>query len=114
MQCIAPAGLALTSSRPRRRGVSKPETSRYLLREVLEAMMPYLTTEWGNRRAERRSAWASAAGPYGTRPLCATEAIEVYSRQLTFETFSIFTVNCRPWTANSSPCRTRGAPFRSF
>jgi cysteine sulfinate desulfinase/cysteine desulfurase-like protein len=34
-----------------------------VLPEVLEAMMPYLTTEWGNRRAERRSAWASAAPP---------------------------------------------------
>jgi cysteine sulfinate desulfinase/cysteine desulfurase-like protein len=31
-----------------------------ILPEVLEAMMPYLTTEWGDRRAERRSAWASA------------------------------------------------------
>ena len=64
-----------------------------ILPEVLEAMMPYLATEWGNRRAERRSAWASAAGPYGTRPLCTTEAIEDYSRQLTVETFSILTVN---------------------
>ena len=44
-----------------------------ILPEVLEAMMPYLTTEWGSRRAERRSAWASAAGPYRTDPACATE-----------------------------------------
>ena len=66
-----------------------------LLPEVLEAMMPYLMTEWGN-------------------PSSATEAIEVFSRQLTVETFSILTVNCRPWTANSSPCSTRGASFRSI
>ena len=43
-----------------------------IIPEVLEAMMPNLTTEWGNRRAERRSAWASAAGPYRTVPPCAT------------------------------------------
>jgi hypothetical protein len=45
-----------------------------ILPEVLEAMMPYLTSEWGSRRAERRSAWASAAGPYRTDPACATES----------------------------------------
>jgi len=36
--------------------------------------MPYLRTEWGNRRAERRSAWASAAGPYRTDPSCAAKS----------------------------------------
>jgi cysteine desulfurase len=45
-----------------------------VLPEVLEAMMPYLATEWGSRRAERRSAWASAARPYRKDPACGTES----------------------------------------
>jgi hypothetical protein len=34
---------------------------------------------------------------------CATEAIEVCSRQLAVKAFSILTVNCKLWTVNSSP-----------
>jgi cysteine desulfurase len=45
-----------------------------ILPEVLEAMMPYLTTELGSRRAERHSAWATAAGPYRADPARATES----------------------------------------
>jgi hypothetical protein len=43
---------------------------------------------------------------------CATEAIEVYSRQLTVKAFSIRTVSCQPWTVNSSP-RATSSPRRS-
>jgi hypothetical protein len=41
---------------------------------------------------------------------CATEAIEVYSRQLTVKAFSILTVNGKLWTVNSSPCGTSSRP----
>jgi hypothetical protein len=36
---------------------------------------------------------------------CATEAIEVYSRQLTVKALSILAVNCKLWTVNSLPKR---------
>jgi cysteine desulfurase len=45
-----------------------------ILPEVLDAMMPYLATELGSRRAERRSAWATVAGPYRADPARATES----------------------------------------
>ncbi len=53
-----------------------------------------------SRPAERETRGSSKAA--GRRQ----EAIEVYSRQLTFEAFSILTVNCKLWTVNSWPCGT--------
>jgi len=93
-----------------------------ILPEVLEVMVPYLTTEWGNPSsaykfgAKLRSVIETAREQVGeligAHPMdviftsCATEAIEVYSRQLTVKAFSILTVNCKLWTVNSSPCGT--------
>ena len=99
-----------------------------ILPEVLEAMMPYLTTEWGNPssaykfgaklRSVVETAREQVAELIGAQPMdviftsCATEAIEVYSRQLTVKAFSILTVNCKLWTRR--PAAHRHVQRRSF
>jgi cysteine desulfurase len=88
------------------------------LPEVLVAIMPYLTTEWGTPKfgsklkpaiATAREQVAELIGAHAMDVMltsCATEAIEVYRRQLTLEASSILAVNCKLWTVNSSPCGT--------
>jgi cysteine desulfurase len=82
-----------------------------ILPEVLEAMMPYLTTEWANPSSAYKfgaklksvieTAREQVAELIGAHPMdviftsCATEAVEVCSRQLTVKAFSILTVNCK-------------------
>jgi cysteine desulfurase len=93
-----------------------------ILPEVLDAMMPYLTAEWGNPSsaykfgsklksviATAREQVAELIGAHSMDVIftsCATEAVEVYSRQLTVKAFSTLAVNCKLWTVNSSPCAT--------
>jgi cysteine desulfurase len=99
-----------------------------ILPEVLDAMMPYLTAEWGNPSsaykfgsklrsviATAREQVAELIGAHSMDVIftsCATEAIKVYSRQLAVKAFSILTVSCQLWTVNSSP-RATSSPRRS-
>ena len=101
-----------------------------ILPEVLEAMMPYLTTEWGNPSSAykfgaklksvietAREQVAELIGAQSRDVIftsCTTEAVEVYSRQLTVKAFSILTMNCILWTVNSSPCGTPSSPASSI